>query len=47
MGGPKRTDLMHNYAAKYNEHKEAMREEYRDKEVAGLTFKPKLNVKSI
>lgn len=33
LGGPKRTDVMYNYAAKYREHKEALQDEYKDKEL--------------
>lgn len=48
MGGaPSRTEVMYNYASKYREHKEALQEEYKHKEMQGLDFKPKLNIKSI
>ena len=38
---------MYSYAAKYKEHREALQEEYKDKEVEGLSFTPKLNITSI
>lgn len=38
---------MYGYAAKYKEHREALQDQYKDKEVEGLSFAPKLNITSI
>ena len=44
--GP-RTDVMHAYREKYDQHKEQLRQELSNKEVEGFTFEPKLNTNSV
>lgn len=38
---------MHGYAAKYDDHKNQLREAYKDKDVEGLNFEPELNPRSL
>ena len=38
---------MHGYAEKYNDHKNKLRQAYKDKDVEGLNFEPELNPRSL
>lgn len=42
-GGIKRTDVMHSYHQRYNQHKDLLREMYKQRETEDLNFEPEIN----
>ena len=39
--------MIYSYAEKYNQHKNELKEAYKDKEIEGARFEPNLNPKSV